>query len=85
MYLLENTRPGSRQEGHKQATVEQGSRVMAGMFSPEMMKLAQEQMANMTPEQMQAMQRQVRFRCVKFSNASISKHISAEAGIKKHR
>lgn len=32
---------------------------MAGMFSPEMMKLAQEQMANMTPEQMQAMQRQV--------------------------
>jgi len=32
---------------------------MAGMFSPEMVKLAQEQMANMTPEQMQAMQNQV--------------------------
>jgi hypothetical protein len=29
------------------------------MFSPEMMKMAQEQMANMTPEQMAAMQRQV--------------------------
>ena len=37
-----------------------GGAAMAGMFSPEMMKMAQEQMANMTPEQMQAMQRQVR-------------------------
>ena len=34
-------------------------RTTDGMFSPEMMKMAQEQMANMTPEQMAAMQRQV--------------------------
>ena len=29
------------------------------MFSPEMMKLAQEQMARMTPEQMKTMQEQM--------------------------
>ena len=36
---------------------------MAGMFSPEMMKMAQEHMANITPDQMAAMQQQVRFSC----------------------
>ena len=36
---------------------------MAGMFSPEMMKMAQEQMANITPDQMAAMQQQVRVSC----------------------